>query len=359
MRLGYGRIAEAMAARGDSLEIVTPGRFPRVSRVHARWYPILLPFAAAWWLWRRRRAFDVALFHSYTGWVFNLATGGLPTVTAFHGLEPLWYAAEAEEHRARGARLSWRFRFVHGWLMPRLLRLSCRRSARVTCVNSEEAEYLRRHRWTTPERLVVLKHGVPDFFFADDRAYAPRACHLIFASQWISLKGIHALVPAFTALARERRDLELVCAGTRTADDAVRAAFPADVRAQVHNHPEMTQLDMAAAYRGADIFVHASVTEAYGRSIAEAMAGGLPIVTTRVGVVIDLLADGRDAVIVPKSDAGALEAALRRLLDDRALRARLGQAARQQAATLRASERDRVVANLLCNAAAARDAATA
>jgi starch synthase len=75
-------------------------------------------------------------------------------------------------------------------------------------------------------------------------------------------------------------------------------------------------------------------------------------VTTAVGLVPDLLANGRDCLIVPMRDAAAIEAAVDRLIDDPALRQRLGSTARAAAERLRAPDRDQVVIDLLHAAAA-------
>lgn len=79
-----------------------------------------------------------------------------------------------------------------------------------------------------------------------------------------------------------------------------------------------------------DIAVYASdSSEGMGRVLFEYMAAGRPIVATRVGLVPEVLADGETALIVPPRDASALTVAIARLLDDRALAARLGEACRK------------------------------
>jgi glycosyltransferase involved in cell wall biosynthesis len=233
VRMGYGRLREHMAARGESLEIVTPEQFAFLSRVHGRWIVLLYPFAVAWRLWQRRGQYDVALFHSYSGWVAHLAGVAPRAITAFHGLEPVHLRDIERALRAHGFRISRRFRLVHGWFMDRVLRFSCRRSARVTCLNNEEHAFLLEQGWATAEQLVPLRHGVPDAFFVTGRVYAARATRLLFVSQWLPRKGTAELVEAFSTAVREVPDLELWCAGTRAADAAVLTAFSPEVRARV------------------------------------------------------------------------------------------------------------------------------
>jgi glycosyltransferase involved in cell wall biosynthesis len=67
------------------------------------------------------------------------------------------------------------------------------------------------------------------------------------------------------------------------------------------------------------------------QAILQAMLCGLPIVTTPVGAILEAVTHGGTALVVPARDAAALAGAIGRLLDDGALAARLGEAARRVA----------------------------
>jgi glycosyltransferase involved in cell wall biosynthesis len=79
--------------------------------------------------------------------------------------------------------------------------------------------------------------------------------------------------------------------------------------------------------QAADAFVFPTQNEAFGISLIEAMACGLPVISTEVGGVKDIVADGANALVFQAGDEPALEAALRRVMREPALAARLGQAA--------------------------------
>ena len=89
--------------------------------------------------------------------------------------------------------------------------------------------------------------------------------------------------------------------------------------------------DMAAVYNAFDIFVLPSYREGFSRSGMEAAATGLPLVLSDIRGCREVGRHEQEALLVPAGDAGALTDAVRRLIDDPALRSRLGAAARARA----------------------------
>lgn len=96
----------------------------------------------------------------------------------------------------------------------------------------------------------------------------------------------------------------------------------------------------------AGLFVFPSVwQEPFGIPLIEAMAAGLPVVATRAGAFPEIVADGVTGLLVERGDRDALAAAIRRLLADPDLRARMGAAGRERARAL--FSWDRSVARLV------------
>jgi glycosyltransferase involved in cell wall biosynthesis len=92
---------------------------------------------------------------------------------------------------------------------------------------------------------------------------------------------------------------------------------------------------MAAALQAADVAAVPSVVDRAGNvdglpnALLEALAAGRPVIASRVAGIPDVVTHGRDGLLVAPKDVAGLAAAVLRLRDDAALRARLGSAARR------------------------------
>jgi len=89
--------------------------------------------------------------------------------------------------------------------------------------------------------------------------------------------------------------------------------------------------ELGPLYDRAAVVAVPSRREGFGVACAEAMAHGRPVVAAAVGGLLDLVVDEETGLLVPPGDVGALRKALRRLLADEELRARLGANARRRA----------------------------
>ncbi len=151
-------------------------------------------------------------------------------------------------------------------------------------------------------------------------------------------KGHELLLSALDAI--PHRHWTLTCAGSLERDPATVARVRARLReAKLEDRVSFSgDLDAAAladAYHRADLFVLATFYEGYGMAVAEALARGIPVVSTATGAIEDLvlgsvrLQPDRDAgIVVPPGDLAAFTAALSRVLGDADLRARLAANAR-------------------------------
>jgi glycosyltransferase involved in cell wall biosynthesis len=134
----------------------------------------------------------------------------------------------------------------------------------------------------------------------------------------------------FVTLARALRLLEPAAfAATIVGDGPDRARIASELAGAAELVGERS--DVRDILARADVFVLSTTSEGMPMTILEAMAAGLAVVASAVGGVPELVEDEVTGLLVPPHDPGALAAALRRLLDDADLRARLGAAGRERA----------------------------
>jgi glycosyltransferase involved in cell wall biosynthesis len=146
---------------------------------------------------------------------------------------------------------------------------------------------------------------------------------LLFVGRLIAEKGIFELLAAFAQLI-ERRPCRLVMVGDgAAAAELARRVSELGLDASVSLTGFLSGERLLDAYRSADVFVLPSYREGFPTAIIEAMAAGLPIVTTGAQGMADHLADGHNALLVAPRDAHALAAALERILSDGELRGRM------------------------------------
>lgn len=87
---------------------------------------------------------------------------------------------------------------------------------------------------------------------------------------------------------------------------------------------------LADAYAALDVFVHTGTNETFGQTLQEAMASGVPVVAPAAGGPIDVVAEGETGYLYAPEDDDALERAVRVLVQDPAMRARMGEAGRRR-----------------------------
>jgi len=125
----------------------------------------------------------------------------------------------------------------------------------------------------------------------------------------------------------------LTCAGSVTRHpetaDRVRAAIRRlGFEERVTLVGELDAVRLGECFDRADVFVLATLQETYGMAVAEALAHGLPVVSTTTGAIPDLV--GADAgLLAPPGNTAALAEALTRVIGDAGLRTRLTEGARR------------------------------
>lgn len=285
--------------------------------------------------WLARRGTELVREHGHAllvshdyGWFYNgIAAGriraatGVPFVSEIHHVPG---HPRAADWRERFDKLVARA-YVRHWARPR--------ACAIRVVNAREMPPLLES-WGVPRaQIAVLPSLYIDLatFRPPERAVAPRQ-DVVFVGRMVANKGLDTIVDALALL--KSRGLPhralFVGKGPQLAATKERAARSGlGDRARFIEWVE-TPADLADVYRQSRVGVCASTCEGGPRVTVEAMACGVPVVSTPVGVMPELLEDGR-AGRLTGFDAASLADALADVLADEGRRAALGEEAARRA----------------------------
>ena len=323
-------LADQFSKKGHSVQLLAPCSKPIE---HINGHPVIplgrsLPIPAggsiahiSFSVWKDRQirahlrdeAFDVVHVHEpfmpFLSWMVVL---GSPTVTVgtFH----------AFNERARRL-LIWK---------P-LLRYTARRLDGRIAVSNAAREYVSRH---YPGEYEIIPNGVDVDHFSAARPRLPELddgrLNILFVGRAEKRKGLRHLLGAYSRLKWEFPDLRLIVVGPGNPDaDASRVMAERGIDDVVFIG-RVSDDELPGYHRSADIFCSPAICrESFGLVLLEAMAAGLPVVATNIAGHAGVVTHGEQGLLVPPCDEQALIDAIRTLINDAALRRRLGSTGRQ------------------------------
>ena len=222
----------------------------------------------------------------------------------------------------------WAFKAHHGFASSVYLwadRIARPLMTTVICVAGSELRAGLAARTCDRERTVVIPNAVP----VDEFSPAPldgRPARILSVGRLKEPKDFVTLLNALGLLEPGSFEAAIVGDGPDRPELERRLRPGVDLLGERDDVPELLARS--------DAFVLSSRSEGMPMSVLEAMAGGVPVVATAVGGVPELVVDGETGILVEPGDTTGLAAALRALVDDVALRRRLGAAGRARAEKL-------------------------
>jgi glycosyltransferase involved in cell wall biosynthesis len=177
------------------------------------------------------------------------------------------------------------------------------------------------------DKITVIPPGVTPSLW---RPQGPRvgggdALHILFVGGDLERKGGDELIEAVVRLQAEHA--ETSPGDPPVLDLVTRAEVPARPGIRVHRGLTPNSPELVALFHQADIFALPTKADCLGLALLEGGAAGLPLVSTSVAGVAEIVRDGESGLVVPPDDVNALVHALRTLIHDPTLRRRLGDGA--------------------------------
>lgn len=321
-------LAAALRERGHRIEIIWSDSLRPAGKPEA-WSRLTFPFALAQWIRksaRRGNHFDVVNVHEPSGmWcaLWRRWSEVFPAVVVTsHGVEQ-----RAWDLRADRRPLSFKSRVVYPLTQLRQGNFAIRHADAVAVLSTEDAAFVHSALQVAPERVHVLFNGVEQHLLDIEWQPSERP-QLLFLGTWISRKGTELLTQVFRQLRTSYPWLEMCLAGTGLPAHKVLAPFSEEERRAVTVLPKVGRGEIARILGRDQIFVLPSYFEGMPLSLLEAMAAGLPCVTSDTCGMRDLLLHAKTGFLLPPGQEELWREQLESLLKSPETRKQVGAAAR-------------------------------
>ena len=207
-----------------------------------------------------------------------------------------------------------------------LIRRFFNRAERVAVLGEHWRRFASADLGVPAEKLFTVENGVPEP--ASVALPNNGEAHLVFAGQLGSRKGVDVLLDSLAMLDADTPNWRATLAGGGDAGPFQRQAEAAGIAHKVTLPGWLGEEDVGRLMSSADIFVLPSRAENQPIAILEAMARGLPVVSTTVGAIPEQVEDGVSGLLAPPGEYRPLAIALARLISRPSERVTMGEAGR-------------------------------
>lgn len=139
---------------------------------------------------------------------------------------------------------------------------------------------------------------------------------IVVCRNFTPLYNVACAIKAFSIIAKEYENARLILAGDGPERKNLENLAASLERGSVEFLGNIPNEQMNAVYQSADIFLNTSTVDNMPNCILEAMACGLPVISTDVGGIPYLVADKKTGLLAPSDDAAALANLIRKVIDD-------------------------------------------
>jgi glycosyltransferase involved in cell wall biosynthesis len=271
----------------------------------------------------RRNALDMIHVHSGSGGVFLLRKPACPVlVTAHHT-----YRQEARTvYAASPLRRNWKN------LMALFEAHTYRLADRITCVSADTKDELINAYGIDPSKIRVVENAIDIDRYAKLPQLQRAENTILYVGRIEPRKGVWTLIESLALLVKTNPDVRLRLAGANLLGDALpgylkRMNIADRVSVLGRLHESMLDLELSVA----TVIVIPSIVEGFGLIAAQAMAAGCCVIASDCPGLRSVVTHEQTGLLFKTGDAASCAAALKRLIDEPALRTRLSAAAKADA----------------------------
>ena len=283
-----------------------------------------------------RRKFSIVNLHAPTGFPYGLRrrwqrSGGYPPyVMTLHGLEERRvHAMSREAKKQRAWTFSLKNRLWHRFYHQPRFRWSIRTADGAHTYSRDVWSMLQLKYNLDSDRVAYIPNGVEARFFLR-REYRPgEELRLLYAGTWLDQRGIYYIRTALRNVAPQIPGLTMTFAGCGVPPEEIQRFFGPELAGRIEVCPVVAADRMQELYAEHDIFLFPSLVEGLPLVLLEAMATGMPVITTEACGMPDVVENDFNGLLIPPANAAAMEEGILRLARSVELRQRLGEAARE------------------------------
>ncbi len=311
-------------------DLVDPGS------ISPRWAELIFSLRLSRYIAKNQKMFSIVNLHAPTGFPYGLrrqwhrSAGYPPYVMTLHGLEERRiHVMSREVKKGRAWNFSLRNRLWHNLYHHPRFRWSIRTADGAHTYSRDVWSMLQLKYNLDTDRVAYIPNGVEPRFFIPREYRHGDALRLLYAGTWLDQRGIFYIRDALRNLAARLPGLTMTFAGSGVPPEEIQRFFGADLASRIIVRPVVAAEQMQELYAEHDVFLFPSLMEGLPSVLLEAMASGMPVITTETCGMPDVVESDYNGLLVPPADAKAIENGILRLAASVELRKKLGEAAQE------------------------------
>jgi len=311
-------------------DLVEPGS------VSPRFTELAFSFRLARYIIANRKKFSIVNLHAPVGFPYGMrrrwhrGRDYPPYVMTLHGLEERRvHVMSREVRKGRAWNYSWKNRLWQRWYHQPRFRWSIRTADGAHAYSRDVWNMLQLKYDLDSDRVAYIPSGVEERFFIPREYRAGESLRLLYAGTWLDQRGIFYLRDALRSLAPKIPEMRMTFAGSGAPPEEIVRFFGEELAGRIDVRPIVPWEGMPGLYAEHDIFVFPSLMEGLPSVLLEAMATGMPVITTETCGMPDVVEDGVNGRLILPGSAAAIEEAILYFAHSAEQREKLGSAARE------------------------------
>src|SRR5438445_3176467 len=311
-------------------DLVEPGS------ISPRWNELIFSLRLGRYIAKNRKIFSIVNLHAPTGFPYGLrrrwhrSAGYPPYVMTLHGLEERrTHVMSREVKKGRAWNFSLSNRLWHRFYHQPRFRWSIRTADGAHAYSRDVWSMLQLKYNMDSDRVAYIPNGVEPRFFISREYRDGDSLQLLYAGTWLDQRGIFYIRDAMRNLVARLPRFTMTFAGCGVPPEEIQRFFGAELAGRISIRPVVAAEQMQELYSEHDVFLFPSLMEGLPSVLLEAMATGMPVITTETCGMPDVVENDYNGLLIRPADASAIEEGILRLVGSVELRKKLGVAARE------------------------------